>query len=552
MEGLEIFDPMGMAESLRHNEYNDINSAISEIVDNSIEAEAENIIIYPQEALSDDGVKIVRDIAIIDDGKGMDVETLQCCLVYGKSTSTGKGIGKFGVGLGQASLFAAPRVEVYSWQDSKCHMVYLDSEKMKKGEQKKIEPPVEASFTDDLAELMSQLRKINPKIEVSGTVVLWKNVDRISYKRLGVFYKNLSIELGEKFRYFIQDGCNIFFRKTLYDAFDKIKAVDPLFLMKDTKYNIDPQKPYEFTEAGNDSIFEPFVTEQTPNGIKEINVNMNGITSVITIKFSIVKQQYYYESIRGLSISSPGKSMVGNVLKKFEGISIVRARREIDFGRFDIYDSINDPANRWWGIEISFDPVLDDFFTVSNNKQHVEIKSRINNVDDDSEWNEIKQFLVGMIKALKAKNRFYYNEYKEESNGYENVEKVNITDSVIINSNSNHIIEEKKNDLFVLDLGDKVKGLDINYVEYLTDSCNENLEIIFIRNSATLNICKNSVLYHRFLSVESNKKIFENFINCLFIAKSELNRTSDQIGAINLIKEFINQLEKGKWRVNNE
>ena len=33
------------------------------------------------------------------------------------------------------------------------------------------------------------------------------------------------------------------------------------------------------------------------------------------------------------------------------------------------FDSRSDPRDRWWGIEVMFDPELDDVFGVTNNKQ---------------------------------------------------------------------------------------------------------------------------------------------------------------------------------------
>ena len=108
----DIFNVIGMADAIRNTEYESIYSAISEIVDNSIEAQAKNIaiILYVTQRSGSD--KVAR-IAILDDGKGMNDKTLQDCLVFGSSTkSERKSIGRFGVGLGQASLFASDRKSV--------------------------------------------------------------------------------------------------------------------------------------------------------------------------------------------------------------------------------------------------------------------------------------------------------------------------------------------------------------------------------------------------------------------------------------------------------
>lgn len=48
-------------------------------------------------------------------------------------------------------------------------------------------------------------------------------------------------------------------------------------------------------------------------------------------------------------------------------MSVVRAGRELEMNR--TFDIGYDPVERWWGIEVSFSPALDDIFGVTNNKQ---------------------------------------------------------------------------------------------------------------------------------------------------------------------------------------
>ena len=43
------------------------------------------------------------------------------------------GMGKFGMGLPNASISQANRVEVYSWQNGECFYTYLDVDEIKKG-----------------------------------------------------------------------------------------------------------------------------------------------------------------------------------------------------------------------------------------------------------------------------------------------------------------------------------------------------------------------------------------------------------------------------------
>ncbi len=80
----------------------------------------------------------------LDNGEGMNVDILGRCLGIGATTRQArKGMGRFGVGLPQASLHACPKVEVYFWQNGigNCHKVFLDINKVKDGTQTEIEDP---------------------------------------------------------------------------------------------------------------------------------------------------------------------------------------------------------------------------------------------------------------------------------------------------------------------------------------------------------------------------------------------------------------------------
>ena len=59
-----------------------------------------------------------------------------------------------------------------------------------------------------------------------------------------------------------------------------------------------------------------------------------------------------------LTVSTPARNV---------GVSVVRAGRELELDQG--WASSYEPRERWWGVEVSFDPGLDDLFGVSNNKQ---------------------------------------------------------------------------------------------------------------------------------------------------------------------------------------
>lgn len=113
-----IVDIKNMGDALRNTGYKNIESAVAEIIDNAEEANAKNAFVILGEHIDpSSGRKVIHEIGFLDDGSGMDTSTLGTCLGIGFTTRTGRrGLGRFGVGLPQASLYACPEVIVYSWQ----------------------------------------------------------------------------------------------------------------------------------------------------------------------------------------------------------------------------------------------------------------------------------------------------------------------------------------------------------------------------------------------------------------------------------------------------
>jgi len=152
--GASIVDIQNMGDALRNTGYKNIESAVAEIIDNSVEANAKNIFLILREGIATSGRKVVTEIGFLDNGDGMSLNVLGSCLGIGASTRKArKGMGRFGVGLPQASLYACPEIEVYSWQTGveNAHKVYLDINKIKDGEQKEIEDPALTQIPDPYA-----------------------------------------------------------------------------------------------------------------------------------------------------------------------------------------------------------------------------------------------------------------------------------------------------------------------------------------------------------------------------------------------------------------
>lgn len=421
----EIFVVKTMGDALRNTGYRNIESAIAEIVDNSVQANAKDIFIIISEKYNEKtGRNNIDEIAFLDNGVGMNILELSKCLGIGYSTRTDrKGMGRFGVGLPQSSLYACPSVEVYSWQDGyqDCKKVFLDIEKVKNGEQEEIEDPISSKIPEKYNKYLEYVSVKDNKtynFTKNGTFVLWKRCDRVNPRTVNFLMKKLDFALGQKFRYFIHDNlCNI---KLIHEenqdlAYD-IMPNDPLMLMEDNYVLGNPNNPGEISPRDNidctETVFEPFSNAEYPDGVVEFPIDYidpdtyEKKSSNVILKFSSVKNIFYDKTaISG----NPGGTKLGKHVKKLEGISIVRANREIDFGEFDFYENINQPEHRWWGCEIRFNPELDEAFGVANNKQHVELQ-RLDENDYIDEvikpvWLQLGSIIHTTIQAMYAKNK---------------------------------------------------------------------------------------------------------------------------------------------------
>lgn len=479
--GSSIVDIQNMGDALRNTGYKNIESAVAEIIDNSVEANAKDIFVILREGIAKSGRKVVTEIGFLDNGDGMNEKVLGSCLGIGASTRQARrGMGRFGVGLPQASLYACPDVEVYSWQDGveNTKRVYLDINKVKEGEQKEIDDPIKMPIPEPYNSYIKYQTLFKTyDFTKSGTLVIWKQCDRINPKTRGPLTERLEFSLGQKFRYFIHDGVSKI--KIICDenpeAAVDVAPNDPLFLMEDNCVLCDPAEPKRVYKPGQnnnaEAPFELYTAKGTGTG--EVNVpikyyNKNGEieTGSVVLRFSIVKDKFYDETAFPKG-SNPGNYALGKHAAKMEGISVVRARREIDFRRFDFYNVINEPQHRWWGCEIVFDPVLDEVFGVANNKQYVELK-RVDAEDLDPEerdirpiWDQLADTIIPTIKAMYAQNE----ETRSNTRTFDDTQ-----------SPSTDIINTVENDPAISDYDDASEETETPSAEEVTETGKEELK----------------------------------------------------------------------------
>ena len=343
-------------QSLRSSGYKDTSMAIGELIDNSIQAGATEVllILTSEKRIGTRNTQRVSSIAVVDNGSGMDSDKLQSALVLGEGTNRYErtGMGKFGVGLPQSSISQAKRIDAWSWIDgmSTCNHAYIDLDDDEWLNDAEIKDP-------DKTELPSAYARYAKEYN-SGTVISWTKTDRINWRKPTTVFQKCENQIGRMYRYWLYKNQIDIKMITLDESGKEIgsnvfQALDPLFLMPGAKCGNPPRTP----------MFKKFVDPI----VREYDLDIEGVTKKVSVemKFSIAE-----EDVRILDDESvAGRKDYGKLAKDCMGISIVREGRELDLNnQWNIPDS-KDPRHRWWGAEISFNRDLDEVFGVTNNKQ---------------------------------------------------------------------------------------------------------------------------------------------------------------------------------------
>ena len=354
--------------ALRDSRYHNSAYAIAELIDNSIEAGAEQIELLCMESVQTVAVRDrarIAQVAVLDNGTGMNVKTLFEALKFGGGTRhfANRGIGKYGMGLPTSSMSQCKRVDVWTWQDgvdSAWHSS-IDVDMIEEGDHNVPLPDQNTPITEIwLNAGDAQIFKNR-----SGTLVVWSKLDKLhrGWKTGRTIIEYTSREVGRIHRHFINAGITRIraasFRENrphFPDYEISVVANDPIYLMSPNSVNEEPwDREPMFTQWG-DTRYYP--------------INIDGREETIEVKYSIVKP----EALKTETVTqNPGSEPRGQHAKHNIGVSVVREEREIVLEGAFLREggSAENPQNRWWGCEVLFHRSCDDLFGVDHNKQMV-------------------------------------------------------------------------------------------------------------------------------------------------------------------------------------
>jgi hypothetical protein len=338
--------------AVRDSGYLSVSTALSELVDNSLQAEARDIAITI-ERLKDQSTPLIE---VRDDGLGMSRAQLEACLQFGGTArfNDRRSFGRFGMGLPAASLSQSRDVEVVSWQDGHRPLgVGLD---------------VDAVAAGDVPRFTASRRTVTVSSS-SGCIVTWRRCDRIEYQRLAWLERALHRDLGRIYRRFLANGV----RLTINGA--RVKPIDPLHLAT--------------TLDGRSAClaFDPLRYElATPDGG----------TAFVHVRFSVLPVEAW-QHLDNLSKRRAGIVGAG-------GVSIMRAGREIAFGWHLMGDKRKENYDDWWRCEIEFEPALDEHFGITINKQGIRPSAEL--------CDAIEPEMAAIARTLNSRVRKAFEELK--------------------------------------------------------------------------------------------------------------------------------------------
>lgn len=340
-------DPARVMEGLRDTGY-DFNTAIADIIDNSIAAGARNVNIL----LQMDPVGEVF-VYIADDGCGMNFNELKNAMKYGSEERNNKAsLGKFGLGLKTASTAFCRCLSVVSrGADMTERKVQWDLDYIASiGEWKLKQPEITPDENEYLVETIG---------DGTGTLVVWEKIDRLlnDYKTRAAA-KNALKKVEKSLEFHIA----MVYQRFL-DRNDERAANVAIML---NGHEVKPWDPFCKKEENTSVLYED-----------ELEIEMPGESDIPALKIRAILIP------RRDEFSTREAGDAAKVSNDMQGFYIYRENRLIHYGDWMGMFS-KEPHGTLLRVELSFDHKLDEAFHVDIKKSRILLNEEIFNYIKDS------------------------------------------------------------------------------------------------------------------------------------------------------------------------
>jgi Histidine kinase-, DNA gyrase B-, and HSP90-like ATPase len=208
-----------LMNSLRHLGYSN-HSAIADLVDNSIDADAQRIAIGVEREKGD------FVITIVDDGIGMDERVVDEATKLGSDTerNVASDLGLYGMGLVTASISIGRRLQVMTRAAGDTGVLVSVSDLDEVMSHNDFVKHQSRGSADEVRLFEEVLRRSEIEDAESGTIVSISKSDGMKYTSTGHFLNALKKHLSQTFRYYLAAG------KSIMVNGEVLKPYDPLHL----------------------------------------------------------------------------------------------------------------------------------------------------------------------------------------------------------------------------------------------------------------------------------------------------------------------------------
>jgi len=320
--------------ALRNTGY-DNYAAIADIIDNSLDAEAQNVWVDITPGEND------LEISIADNGFGMNRAILDQAMRLGSLTDRDaeSDLGKFGMGLVTASISIGKRLEVITRQNGTYLTSVQDVDEIVK----------DNAFNKELRDSTDKEKVLFNRLtrnSDTGTVVSISKCDRVQNTNINQFSSSLIKKIAQTFRIFLASGKEVAIRG------DIIKAYDPLMF-----------------DAGSEEYSD-----------ESFEIKVAGSNERIRVRIAMLPKMNTQES------------RIAGVNQANQGFYLLRNNREIASGEtLGIFTKHNN-LNRFRA-EIFFSGDLDDLMGVTFTKRSLRPKQQILDKVAEIAYPQIKSIL---------------------------------------------------------------------------------------------------------------------------------------------------------------
>ncbi len=326
-------DPARVMEGLRDTGY-DFNTAVADIVDNSIAANATKVNVL----VNMDPAGAVT-IYIADNGCGMDYDGLINAMRYGSAARQNQAsLGKFGLGLKTASTAFCRCLSVISrGSDLTVRKVQWDLDHIAATGEWKLRQP---EITDDELDYLDETAQ-----DGTGTLVVWEKVDRLIPESQRSTQKRAFKRILEQLK---------FHMAMVYQRFlDKQDTNSPIIVISLNGSCIEPWDPFCTKEPNTTCLYED-----------NLEIEMPGYSEIPTlhIKAMLIPRRDEF--------SSRAAGDDAHVSNDMQGFYVYRENRLIHSGDW-MGMFTKEPHGTLLRVELSFDHRLDEAFHVDIKKSRI-------------------------------------------------------------------------------------------------------------------------------------------------------------------------------------